>query len=110
MTATLPGIAAPPRKRQAALTQVTERLAHELAHPTPKAPEWSDFEWLIARAVAAMHGVSPLLSRALHWQGPAGWADFLEEQRAHTVGRHVRIDELLLGIDRLARTQGVAAM
>lgn len=99
-----------PRALQATLIKITETLASELACPTQTSPDWSDFEWLIARAVAAMHGVSPLLSRALHWQGPAGWVGFLEEQRAHTSSRHARIDELLLGIDRLTRRQGVAAM
>jgi hypothetical protein len=99
-----------PRALQAALRKITETLASELACPTQGSPDWSDFEWLIARAVAAMHGVSPLLSRALHWPGPAGWVDFLEEQRAHTSRRHARIDELLLKIDRLTRKQGVAAM
>jgi hypothetical protein len=99
-----------PRALQATLIKITETLAGELACPTRTSPDWSDFEWLIARAVAAMHGVSPLLSRALHWQGPAGWVDFLEEQRAHTSSRHARIDELLLGIDRLTRRHGVAAM
>jgi len=108
MTATLRGIAAHPRKLQAALTQVTERLAHELAHPTPKAPEWSDFEWCIAKAVAAMHGVSPLLSRALRWRGPEGWMQFLEEQRVHVTLRHVRIENLLRQIDQTAREGGIA--
>ena len=92
-----------PRALQAALRKITETLASELACPTQGSPDWSDFEWLLARAVAAMHGVSPLLSRALHWRGPAGWVDFLEEQRAHTSNRHGRIDELLLQIDRLTR-------
>ena len=64
---------------------ITEVLAQELACPTQAAPDWSEFEWLVARAVAAMHGVSPLLSRALRWQGPAGWRAFLEEQRTHTI-------------------------
>ena len=110
MTATFRGIAARPRKLQAALTRVTETLAQELAHPTPKAPEWSDFEWGIAKAVAAMHGVSPLLSRALRWRGPAGWMQFLEEQRVHVTQRHARIEKLLLQIDQSAREAGVAIM
>jgi hypothetical protein len=108
MTATLRGIAAHPRELQAALTQTTERLAHELAHPTPKAPEWSDFEWSIAKAVAAMHGVSPLLSRALRWRGPEGWMQFLEEQRVHVTQRHARIENLLRQIDQAAREAGIA--
>jgi hypothetical protein len=69
---------------QAMLRKITERFARELAEPAPLAPEWSEFEWIVARAVAAMHGVSPLLSRTLCWQGPVGWAEFLEEQRTHT--------------------------
>jgi Uncharacterised nucleotidyltransferase len=92
------------------LRKITEGLAKELACPTQAAPDWSEFEWIIARAVAAMHGVSPLLSRVLRWQGPAGWTGFLAEQRAHTAKRHVRIDDLLLRLDQRARAAGVAAV
>src|SRR5271156_2476549 len=102
------GIAAHPRKLQAALTHVTERLAHELAHPTPKAPDWSDFEWSIAKAVTAMHGVSALLSCSLRWCGPEEWMHFLEEQRVHVTQRHARIENLLRQIDQTAREAGVA--
>jgi putative nucleotidyltransferase-like protein len=91
------------------LCKVTERLARELASPSPAAPDWSDYEWTIARAVAAMHGISPLLSRSLPWQGPSIWTTFLEEQRTHTRARHGRIQELLLTIDQKARETGVAA-
>src|SRR6202166_575661 len=90
----------------AALRKTTEGLANEMACPTQVAPDWSEFEWIVARAVAAMHGISPLLARALRWQGPAGWRGFLEEQRAHTAKRHVRIDELLLHLDQRARDAG----
>ena len=99
-----------PPALEASLRKITEGLANELACPTDFAPDWSDFEWTVARAVAAMHGVSPLLSRALRWRGPVGWAQFLEEQRVHTAKRHVRIDELLLLIDQRAKTAGVAAV
>src|ERR1700722_13729009 len=85
------------------LRRITECLAQELGCPTQIAPDWSEFEWIVARAVAAMHGVSPLLARALRWQGPAGWAGLLEEQRAHTAKRHIRIDDLLLRLDQRAR-------
>jgi hypothetical protein len=95
---------------EAILRKITEGLAKELACPTQAAPDWSEFEWIVARAVAAMHGVSPLLSRALRWQGPAGWSGFLEEQRAHTAKRHVRIDDLLLRLDQRTREAGVAAV
>jgi hypothetical protein len=92
------------------LRKITELLANELACPTQVAPDWSEFEWIVARAVAAMHGVSPLLSRTLRWQGPAGWTGFLEKQRAHTATRHVRVDDLLLRLDQSAREAGVAAV
>jgi hypothetical protein len=110
MIDTFRNIAAHPRKLQAVLAQVTETLAHELAHPTPKAPDWSDFEWNIAKAVAAMHGVSPLLSRSLRWRGPEGWMHFLDEQRNHVTRRHARIEKLLLQIDRRAREADVGIM
>ncbi|MHB8816938.1 MAG: nucleotidyltransferase family protein, partial [Steroidobacteraceae bacterium] len=92
------------------LRKITERFAWELADPAPLAPDWSEFEWIVARAVAAMHGVSPLLSRTLRWHGPVGWAEFLEEQRAHTTRRHARIADLLQRLARGARENGVAAV
>jgi hypothetical protein len=100
----------PPTAFQGTLRKVTETLAGELACPTQRAPDWSDFEWNIARAVAAMHGVSPLLSKTLRWQGPAGWGTFLEEQRTHTALRHRRIAELLHSIDERGRAAGIAAV
>jgi hypothetical protein len=100
----------PPTAFQGTLRKITEALAGELACPTQHAPEWSDFEWKIARAVAAMHGVSPLLSKTLRWQGPAGWMTFLEEQRVHTATRHRRIAELLQHIDERGRAEGIAVV
>jgi len=94
----------------ATLRKITEGLARELACPADLAPDWSGYEWRVARAVAAMHGVSPLLSRTLRWQGPAGWMQFLEQQRTHTANRHVRIAELLCLIDQKAQKAGVAAI
>jgi Uncharacterised nucleotidyltransferase len=99
-----------PAALQAALIKVTEVLARELVYPNPTPPEWSDFEWTVAQAVAAMHGVSPLLSSVLRWQGPRRWVDFLREQRAHVADRHARIVELLTRIDQLARAEGVAVV
>jgi hypothetical protein len=92
------------------LRKVTEVLAKELACPTRAAPDWSEFDWIVARAVAAMHGVSPLLSRALRWQGPTGWRGFLDQQRAHTARRHARINDLLLCLDQRAHEAGIAAV
>lgn len=40
------------------------------AAPTNEMPKWSEFEWRIARAAAAMHGISSLLHRDLRWRGP----------------------------------------
>ena len=91
------------------LCKVTEKLARELAHPSPTAPNWSDEEWTIARAVAAMHGISPLLSRLLPWRGPDAWTVFLDQQRTHTRARHGRIQKLLLSIDCEARQTGIVA-
>ena len=93
-----------------ALRKITEKLAGELGSPTRLAPDWSDFEWLIARSVAAMHGVSPLLSRVLLWRGPPGWVQFLDQQRSHTAKRHARITELQQSIGRLAREVDLAAV
>jgi putative nucleotidyltransferase-like protein len=90
------------------LCGITERLAHELAEPTATAPDWSDAEWPLARAVAAMHGVSPLLATHLKWEGPAGWKPFLESQRTHVATRHRRIVELLDQLDARCREEGVA--
>jgi len=110
MPATLSRAAVPsPTELHWTLRKVTERLARELASPGRSAPDWSDYEWTIARAVAAMHGISPLLSRSLPWRGPGIWTTFLEEQRTHTRARHERIEELLLALDQKARETGVAA-
>lgn len=99
-----------PRVVQKALRTTTERLAHELANPTDRAPDWSDFEWLVARAVAAMHGVSPLLSGTLRWRGPPGWSEFLCNQKAQTLARHPRMMELLQLISARARDEGIAVV
>src|SRR5258708_29664522 len=84
-----------PIELQRTLCKVTERLARELASPSQTAPDWSDHEWTIARAVAAMHGISPLLSRSLLWRGPSTWATFFYGQRTHTRARHLRLPALL---------------
>ncbi|MDP9010223.1 MAG: nucleotidyltransferase family protein [Pseudomonadota bacterium] len=61
----------------------------------------------MARAVAAMHGISPLLSHSLRWQGPVGWTRFLDQQRTHTAARHTRVHEVLTSIGQKAREAGV---
>ncbi len=91
----------------AALRETTETLGRELAVPTNEPPHWTEFEWLIARAVTAMHGVSSLLYDRLRWEGPEGWRRFLREQRDQSVGRHLQIARLLDAIDSQARRENV---
>ena len=93
---------------QLALHKTTEVLANELERPTAIAPEWSPTEWSVARAVASIHGVSPLLASALRWRGPADWTRFLAQQKAHTATRFCRIQQLLQLIDGGARREGIA--
>jgi len=93
---------------QAALRKTTELLAHELARPGAQAPDWTESEWRVARAVVAIHGVSGLLAGTLRWQGPAGWRLFLEEQRAQIAQRLPRIQALLRELDSRARACGLA--
>jgi hypothetical protein len=95
---------------QAALHRVTESLATGLGCAAAERPEWSELEWRLAPAVAAIHGISPLLAAALPWQGPPQWASFLAEQRRHALLRQQRIDELLATIDERSRSAGIAVV
>src|SRR5579859_1764543 len=108
-------IADHPRRRslqalQRALTQTTEVLARELGRPGAQAPQWSETEWAVARAVAAIHGVSPLLAGTLRWRGPPSWSRFLELQTVHTAQRFLRIQRLLQLIDARAREADIPAV
>jgi Uncharacterised nucleotidyltransferase len=98
----------PLAKVAAALCSTTEILARELGELTDEPPSWTEFEWQIARAVTAMHGVSSLLCGALRWKSPAGWRQFLRGQRDQSVGRHWQIARSLEAIDSEARREGVA--
>ncbi len=100
----------PPRVLQGVLRKITERLAGELASPTDAEPGWSAFEWQLARAVAALHGVSPLLASRLKWDGPPGWKSFLQAQRAHVAARQQHIGELLAQLDTRARAEEIAVV
>lgn len=105
------GPSLPPfRTLEAALRKTTEALARELGSPTMQSPDWSDFEWRIAQAVAALQGVSSLLGRELRWQGPALWQQFLAEQEEHTIRRQRLIEQLLTGIDSGAQRAGIAVV
>lgn len=97
-----------PREVASALRTTTETLARELTSPSSTAPHWTEFEWRVAEAASAMHGVSALLARRLRWHGPPRWQAFLDEQRHQTVVRHERICAFVRQIDALARHEGVA--
>lgn len=97
----------PATQLQAALCGTTDRLAAELAAPGPDAPDWSDFEWRAAMAVAVMHGVAALLAGRLRWQGPPAWAAFLAEQAEQGRLREQRVRSLLTRLDAAAREAGL---
>jgi hypothetical protein len=92
------------------LRKTTESLAHEIAVPTNEAPRWTEFEWRICRAVAAMQGIASVLHQRLCWRGPEGWQTFLQEQRDQSVQRHGLIADLLSTIDSQARREGLALL
>jgi putative nucleotidyltransferase-like protein len=97
-------IALPPFKAvAAALRKTTEHLAREVAKPTESAPHWTNFEWAVARSVAAMQGISFLLAARLRWRGPPGWQSFLEEQREQSLLRDAVIGALLQRLDAATR-------
>jgi hypothetical protein len=95
---------------QAALHRITDSLAAGLGDLDANPPAWSELEWRLAPAVAAMHGISPLLAQARRWRGPPHWESFLAEQRHHTVLREQRIEELLATLDERARSAGIAVV
>jgi Uncharacterised nucleotidyltransferase len=97
-------IALPPFKAvAAALRKTTEQLAHELGTPTESAPHWTNFEWAVARSVAAMQGISFLLAGRLRWRGPPSWQSFLEQQREQSLLRDALIGALLQRLDAATR-------
>jgi len=93
-----------------ALRRTTERLAAEAASPTPVAPEWTEPEWRVARAVAAIHGIAPLLRWQLRWRGPEEWERFLSHEWGLEQQRHRRITELLGFLREGLRSAGVPAV
>lgn len=92
------------------LATTTETLARELDSPSAVRPEWSEPEWRVAQAAAAIHGISPLLASRLRWRGPSFWNEFLYDQREQTRSRHARIATLLESIDTAARSRGIAVV
>jgi hypothetical protein len=92
----------------AGLAQATERFAVELTEPQRQAPDWTDFQWRMARGAAVLHGVSALLAGRLRWAGPVDWRQFLQTQQQQTLLRHRRLEAVLSDIDHHARAQGLA--
>ena len=90
-----------------ALRKTTEALATELVSPFPNAPEWSDFEWGVARAVVSIHGIAGLLLRHLQWSGAPGWREFLAAEVADTSQRYEDARAALVEIDSQARRSGL---
>jgi hypothetical protein len=84
---------------EAALRRTTDKLAREVAMPTATPPPWSAFEWQVARAVAAMQGITVLLAHRLRWRGPDSWQDFLDTQRVQAQRRDARLGDLLTQLD-----------
>ena len=96
---------------QRSLRLVTELLAQRLANANAAdTSHWDETDWRIAPAVAAMHGIAPLLSRQ-SWRGalPA-WQQFLDEQRQHTAARHQRLVCLLERLNEAARGLKLTAL
>ena len=92
---------------QSTLRSVTNRLVDEICEPTVIPPDWSRFEWTIARSVSAMQGISGMLANRLRWREPQDFLGFLEEQREHTVAFRDRARSMLARIDAAARTAGI---
>jgi hypothetical protein len=90
-----------------ALRETTERLVREIVSPRAEPPAWNEFEWGVARAVCALHGISALLAPRLLWRGPPDWECFLQDQQRQTLARHVLIGERLAALDRAAAQAGL---
>jgi hypothetical protein len=100
----------PLRTLERALRNVTERLSLELLPASGPPPRWTELEWRLAPAVAAMHGVSPLLSTCCAGDRPREWREFLGAQRAVSTARHRRILAELERLDAQARRAGLGMM
>jgi hypothetical protein len=105
-TVTLPSL----DKIAAALRIATELLARELTVGTEQPPAWDDFEWRMAKAVATMQGIAPLLEGVSRWSYPKGWCQFLRDQRNHIAARQLRIMQLMQEIDLAARDEDIALL
>ena len=91
----------------AALRRITEALSVELSSPTSSTPDWREFDWGIARAVVAIHGIAGILLRDLRWREAPGWREFLEREVSATRDRLAQSQELLQELDVRARRKGI---
>jgi hypothetical protein len=89
------------------LRRVTNQLVDEIRAPTAATPDWSDFDWVVARSASAMQGISGLLANRLRWREPREFIQFLQDQREHTAVFCDRARALLARIDHEARKVGV---
>jgi hypothetical protein len=92
------------------LRDTTERLAREVVDPLDSPPNWSEFEWAVARAAAATQGLTALLANRLRWPGPPQWQSFMTEQREQSLLRHARIRELIRQIENAFRDAGIGGI
>lgn len=92
----------------AALRRITEALSAELSSPTASAPDWNPFDWGIARAVVAIHGIAGVLLRDLRWPGAPGWREFLEREVSETRTSHARRQHLLQELDLRAKRERIS--
>jgi hypothetical protein len=93
-----------------ALRTTTERLARELAVPSPDPPAWSAMEWDVARAVVAMQGTTALLANRLRWRGPDSWQAFLTTGRDLAVQRDARITASLARLHEALREASIGCV
>jgi hypothetical protein len=93
-------------KLAAGLRQITEALAAEIETPTAAAPPWSEFQWGIARAVIAIHGIAGLLLRALRWAEP-DWRHFLQSEVSDTREHHRHISAAIEELHALSQKSGI---
>ena len=100
----------PFRVAAAALRKTTEQIGTWLEKPPESPPSWSELEWAIARASAAMQGVSGLLARRLPWSGPPEWRFFLDEQHQRAVLREEKIDGLREKIDEATKRAEISCV
>jgi hypothetical protein len=95
---------------RASLRKVTEALVAEIRAPSASPPPWNEFEWGVARAAIAIHGIAGILLPRLRWVEPAHWRDFLAAQVAEIHERQRRFSLALGEINRLAGDANIPVM